>query len=84
MPACIARYRCRLRSGSFYDGGIVVVRFVEERESDDLGDPGRLLSRRVEAVEAPCGPSWMERLTNQPKRWRLSVGEQIGPIEWME
>lgn len=81
MPTCTARYRCRLMGGNRSDGE-AVVRFLEEREPDEWGDPGRLLSRRVAAVEGPAAPSWMERLTHAPGQWRLALGDQLGTVQW--
>jgi hypothetical protein len=85
MPACTARYRCRLiQSKDDPDTHFEIVRFVEEREPDEWGDPGRLISRRAVGVEAPCEVSWMDHLTRQARWWHLDIREQVGPVEWMD
>lgn len=83
MPICTARYRCRLIGGNRSDGE-AIVRFLEEREADECGYPGRLIRRTVAGVESPAAPSWMERLTHAPRQWRLGIGDRVGSLEWAE
>ena len=80
MPACTALYRCRLMQGKLFEDHAEIVRFEEEREPDEWGDPGRLISRRPVAVEAACEVSWLDRV--RTGYWRFEIGERVGPVEW--
>lgn len=54
----------------------------EEREPDEWGDPGRLVRRRLLAVDGPTASSWFQHLNMARTPWRLKLIDRVGPIEW--
>jgi hypothetical protein len=82
MPYCTARYMVRLvpnTPGAEPLSAIGV--FLEERVPDEVGEPGPLLSRRLDTFTGPAGHA-IKAMVTQGDAWRMDVQERIGPLEW--
>ncbi|WP_159016249.1 hypothetical protein [Cognatiluteimonas profundi] len=55
--------------------------FTEERLVGELGEPGPLLSRRLETFTGPAGSS-IKAMVTYGDGWHVDVQERIGPLEW--
>ncbi|QNP40622.1 hypothetical protein [Lysobacter solisilvae (ex Woo and Kim 2020)] len=55
--------------------------FSEERTPDELGQPGKLISRRLNTFSGPSGYAIREQIT-RGDAWQMDVLDRIGPLEW--
>ncbi len=82
MPHCTVRYHVRLipkipDANPMSAIGI----FYEERMPDAVGEPGPLISRRLDTFSGPTGPALREMVTIG-NAWDMDVRERVGPLEW--
>lgn len=82
MPHCKVRYQVRLvpKSPDAIAVNAIGV-FTEERLADDFGEPGPLLSRRLDTFTGPAGSS-IKAMVTHGDGWHVDVQERIGPLEW--
>jgi hypothetical protein len=82
MPNCTVRYLVRLVPKT-PDADVLnaVGVFMEERVPDELGEPGPLLSRRLDTFSGPAGSS-LKVMVTHGDAWRMDVQERVGPLEW--
>jgi hypothetical protein len=55
--------------------------FAEERAPNEFGEPGPLVSRRLDTFTGPAGPS-IRAMVTQGDSWDIDVQSRIGPLEW--
>lgn len=82
MPHCTVRYHVRLvpkipDASAMSAIGI----FYEERAPDEIGEPGPLISRRLNTFCGPTGPALRDMITRDTT-WEMDVRERVGPLEW--
>lgn len=82
MPHCTVRYHVRLipripEANPMSAIGI----FYEERMPDAVGDPGPLISRRLDTFSGPTGPA-LRKMVTIDNAWDMDVRERVGPLEW--
>lgn len=85
MPSCIVRYRAQLLhmpSGKVEGEAEILVE--EAREPDELGDPGRLVWRKVVEGGDPRSAAWIDLVRRSGAGWRFKLLSRIGPITWAE
>lgn len=82
MPHCTVRYNVRL-TPRVVDARAMdaIAIFREEREPDEVGEPGPLLWRRLESFSGPIGYELKERVMRD-REWDMDVRTRIGPLEW--
>lgn len=82
MPNCTVRYLVRLVPKT-PDADVLnaVGVFTEERVPDELGEPGPLLSRRLDTFSGPAG-SALKAMVTHGDAWHMDVQERVGPLEW--
>jgi hypothetical protein len=82
MPRCTVKYEVRLVP-KLRDALPVhaIGVFAEERAPDERGEPGPLVSRRLDAFTGPAGPS-IKAMVTQGDSWEIDVQDRIGPLEW--
>jgi len=61
----------------------VVGIFNEEREPDERGDPGELVSRTLSGFSGPAARQLMA-MVNQSQDWRVEIDSIASPLEWDE
>ena len=83
MPSCIVRYLVRLVPKEVPDAYAVsaIGIFTEERDPNELGEPGPLLSRRLNDFNGPVGSS-IKAMVTHGDAWHMDVQDRIGPLEW--
>ncbi|MCI4567179.1 hypothetical protein [Lysobacter sp. CFH 32150] len=82
MPTCTVRYNVRLipkipEAQAMNAIGI----FTEERAPNEQGDPGPLISRRLNNFSGPAGSSLRE-IVRHGNTWQMDVQDRVGPLEW--
>lgn len=82
MPHCTVRYSVRLTPKAPDARPMDAVGiFYEEREPDEIGEPGTLLARRLTTFSGPTGYALKELVTRR-REWDMDVQERIGPLQW--
>lgn len=82
MPGCTVRYSVRLVPKVAEARAMdAVAIFHEERDEDEVGEPGPLISRRLTAFAGPTGQALKERVIRH-REWDMDVRTRIGPLEW--
>lgn len=82
MPRCTVQYHVRLvprLSDAMAVNAIGV--FCEERAPDEVGEPGPLISRRLDTFRGPAGRS-IKAMVSHGNAWDIDLQERIGPLEW--
>ena len=82
MPKCTVRRHVRLipkqRNAPSIDAiGI----FSEERAPNELGEPGPLISRRLNDFSGPTG-SAIKAMVTHGDAWGMDVQQRLDPLEW--
>lgn len=82
MPRCIVQYHVRLIP-RLPDASAVnaIGVFCEERAPDEVGEPGPLISRRLDAFKGAAGSS-IKAMVTHGDAWEIDLQERIGPLEW--
>lgn len=82
MPNCTVRYRVRLtpKAGD-HCGMDAVAIYHEEREADEVGEPGPLIWRRLDTFSGPAGYE-IKDMVFREHAWDMQLRERIGPVQW--
>lgn len=82
MPRCTVHYHVTLvpRIPDARPVNAIGV-FCEERAPDEVGEPGPLLSRRLDTFKGAAGSS-IKAMVTQGAGWDIDLQERIGPLEW--
>lgn len=83
---CRTRYRCQILCRAVVMAEVVAV-FEEGREPDEWGDPGRLVYRKLRAIEGVAGPAQLSQLQspeNPDGLWTIRLIERIGGLSWAD
>ena len=82
MPHCIVRYSVRLtpKHGDVRGMDAVAI-YHEEREADEVGEPGLLIWRRLNTFSGPAGYE-IKDMVLRGNEWNMDVHERIGPLQW--
>lgn len=82
MPRCTVQYHVMLipRIPDARSINVIGV-FCEERAPDEVGEPGLLISRRLDAFKGAAGSS-IKAMVMQGNAWDIDLQERIGPLEW--
>jgi hypothetical protein len=82
MPRCTVHYHVTLipRIADARSINVIGV-FCEERAPDEVGEPGPLISRRLDAFKGAAGPS-IKAMVTHGEGWDIDLQERIGPLEW--
>lgn len=82
MPHCTVLYHVRLIPEMAQANPMSAIGvFHEERAPDELGEPGALISRRLDTFRGPTGPA-LRDLVTRGTDWKMDVRERMGPLEW--
>jgi hypothetical protein len=82
MPSCTVRYSVRLTPKAADARAIDAIGiFSEVRAPDELGMPGRLISRQLNTFSGPAGYSVRDMVT-RGNDWTMDVQDRVGPLQW--
>ena len=80
MPQCTVRYAVRLVSPLTHPMSAVGI-YSEERQPDERGEPGDLVSRTLAGFGGPAGEKLMA-LVRGSDDWRVEIESLASPLEW--
>lgn len=84
MPHCTVRYSVHLTPKADDVPAMDAIGiFYEERAPDEIGDPGKLISRRLTTFSGPTGYD-LKHLVTRQRAWAMDVRERVGPLQWDE